>query len=314
MEPKVFVLILSFLICSFLGAAAVLLMRSLLERRGARIRQRLDDDDQPPPLELTLEPDFSDRPGLMARFEGWFYRLIGQSGMTLSPDAAMLMAVACGLVLCGVLLLWRDDFLAAAVGLVAGIGMVIFYYMYRRGKRRLQMQEQLPELMETLARAVRAGQSLDQAIELVAQTADQPLGPEFRRCSAQLNMGLSINAAMRAMLRRAPLSEIRILASTLIMQRRTGGSLPVMLERLSNVVRDRINYHRQFRAATAAGRVSTTLIGVAGPLVAAYMLIWQREYFDRFFTSMAGQVLLATAVALQVVGLLWIYALLRSDY
>ena len=226
----------------------------------------------------------------------------------------MLMAVAAGLVLCGVLLLWRDDFLAAAIGLAAGIAMVVLYFLWKRSQRRVAIQEQLPDVMELLSRAVKAGESIDQAMTLVGNTTQAPLGPEFRRCARQLELGLSVSAAMRSLVRRAPLPEMRILASTLIMQRRTGGNLSLMLDRLSNVIRDRINFHRSFKAATGAGRVSTMMIGAAGPLVAAYMLIWQREYFDTFFESFGGRVLLGTAVGLQVIGLVWIYKLLKSDY
>ena len=149
---------------------------------------------------------------------------------------------------------------------------------------------------------------------LVSRTTAAPLGPEFRRCAGQLDMGLSVSAAMRSLVRRAPIPEMRIFASTLIMQRRTGGNLSLMLDRLSNVIRDRINYHRTFKAATGASRVSTMMIGVAGPLVAAYMLIWQREYFNKFLETLGGQVLLGTAIGLQVIGLIWIYVLLKSDY
>lgn len=317
MEPRAFLLVLAFLITSFLATAIVILGASIRERTRSKIRQRLGTDDEPVDevaIELEIEPDFAEEPGLIARFEGWFYRLIGETGMTMNAEAAMLMAVGAGLVLCGVLLLWRDDFLAAAIGLAAGITLVVIYFMWRRSQRRVAIQEQLPDVMELLSRAVRAGESLDQAMALVSRTTQAPLGPEFRRCANQLDMGLSVNAAMRSLVRRAPIPEMRILASTLIMQRRTGGNLSLMLDRLSNVIRDRINYHRTFKAATGASRVSTMMIGAAGPLVAIYMLIWQRDYFNKFFETFGGQVMLGSAVALQVVGLIWIYALLRSDY
>jgi tight adherence protein B len=168
--------------------------------------------------------------------------------------------------------------------------------------------------MELLARAVRAGESLDQAIQLVGSTVKKPLGPEFKRLAHQLEMGLSIDTAMRAISRRAPVAEIRILASALMVQRQTGGSLPITLERLSAVIRDRLSYHRQFKAATGAGRISTILIGVAGPLIALYLLIFQRDYFNKFFESFPGQMMLTTAICLQIIGFFWIYRLLKSDY
>jgi Flp pilus assembly protein TadB len=209
---------------------------------------------------------------------------------------------------------WFDDAVSVCTGLLIGMGAFVGYLVYLRARRRAAMQEQLPDVMELLARAVRAGESLDQAIALAGETAGKPLGPEFRRCAAQLEMGLSVDAAMRGLARRAPLGEMRIFAATLMVQRQTGGKLPVTLERLGKVIRDRISYHRQFRAATGASRVSTILIAIAGPLVAAYLLVWQRTYILHFTESFAGQMLLLTALVLQAVGLLWIYRLLRTDY
>jgi tight adherence protein B len=168
--------------------------------------------------------------------------------------------------------------------------------------------------MEILARAVRAGETLDQAIALVGATVEEPLRSEFIRCSKHLDMGLSMDASIRSLTRRAPLPETRILAATLMVQRRAGGSLPITLERLARVVRDRLSYQRQFRAATAAGRMSMIIILLAGPLVMAYMWFWQREYIQNFITSPQGHFLLVVAVILQIIGSLWVLSLIRADY
>jgi len=127
-------------------------------------------------------------------------------------------------------------------------------------------------------------------------------------------MGLSMEAAMRSLTRRAPLTEMRILAATFMVQRQTGGNLPLTLERLAGVIRDRLSYYRQFRASTAASRIGTVLIALAGPAVAAYMLIWQPDYIRNFAEMPGGWTLLAIAIVLQVIGLAWILSLLRSDY
>jgi tight adherence protein B len=151
-------------------------------------------------------------------------------------------------------------------------------------------------------------------VQLVGESTPKPLGPEFERLARQLEMGLSIKAAMRSITRRTPVAEIRIFASTLMVQRETGGSLPTTLERLSGVIRDRLSYKRQFKAATGSGRISTMLIGIAGPLIALYLLVFQRDYFNKFFDSFPGQLMLLTAVLLQIIGFIWIYRLLKSDY
>ena len=149
---------------------------------------------------------------------------------------------------------------------------------------------------------------------LVGETTPQPLGLEFRRCAAQLEMGLSVDAAVRALSRRVPVPEMRILASTFIVQRRAGGNLPLTLERLAKVVRDRLSYFRQFRAATAGSRMSLLIVSLTGPFVAGYMMIYRPESFDLFFQSSLGWILFGTALALYFAGLAWIYRLLRHNY
>jgi tight adherence protein B len=176
------------------------------------------------------------------------------------------------------------------------------------------LREQFPDAVDMLARSIRAGETLDQAIETVGVAARDPMGTEFRRCARHLDMGLSVDAAMQALTRRAPIFETRILAATLMVQRRTGGNLPLTLERLAKVVRDRLSYYRQFRAATASARLSALIIALAGPLLLAFMFYFQPDYIDDLFTTRLGQMLLAVAIVLQVIGVIWIFRLLRTSY
>ncbi len=314
MDPRLILLVVIYLICAAVATFAIQSTQHWLQRRREWMERRLKGKtaDEKPVLAISREQVV--RSGSTGRLDRWFQQLVLESGVRSTPETVFLMTMVVVSLAGGVVLLWRDDFLqSASASLVAGI-VVPLYLIYRGRKRRIAAQEQLPDVMELLARAVRAGETIDQAIDLVGTTVAMPLGEEFRRCARQLEMGLSVDSSLGALARRIPISEMRILAMTLSVQRQTGGNLPTTLDRLSHVIRDRINYHRQFRAATGAGRVSTILIGGAAPVVAIYLLVWQREYFDRFSETLPGQVLLGTAIALQVIGLIWIYLILRSDY
>src|SRR4029077_1208925 len=131
------------------------------------------------------------------------------------------------------------------------------FYINRRNERFAQIRELLPGSMELMARAVRAGETLDQAVDAAGWGTLEPLGIEWRRAARHLDLGLSVPGAMKSMTKRAPLMEMRILSTALNVQRRTGGNLPTTLERLSHVIRDRLSYQRQFRAATGASRMAT---------------------------------------------------------
>ena len=129
--------------------------------------------------------------------------------------------------------------------------------------------------MELMARAVRAGESLDQAIAL-AGNSGFTRGRRVPLLRSQMKMGLSLESAIRGLVSRAPLAETRILAMTLIVQRRRGGSLPTTLERLARVFRDRSNFYRQFQAATALGRGSAVMIGW-WPWVGCFVILGTRN-------------------------------------
>ena len=196
------------------------------------------------------------------------------------------------------------------MGVLAVYGLLF----YLRSRRHGAIREQLPDVMEMMARAVRAGESLDQAIALAGNSAFAPVAAEFHRCASQMEIGLSLAAAMRGLVRRVPLAETRVLAMTLVVQRQRGGSLPTALERLARVFRDRLNYYRQFRASTAAGRAGAALIVIIAVGLDAAVILWRPDYARPLLESSAGRIMLAAALALQVVGMAWAFLLFRSDY
>ncbi len=262
----------------------------------------------PTPVEETAPEGFSNR------IDHRFRRMIYQSGLDISPEAAALLMIMSGLLLGGGIFLWQDHLVQGVAGFLVGMALPLGIYMWFRSARTKAIREQLPDVMDLMARSVRAGESIDQAIGQVGTSFTAPLGVEFQRAHRQLEMGLAMPAAMKALTARAPLAEMRILASTFNVQRRSGGNVAANLDRLSHVIRDRLSYQRQFMAATGASRAATILIGLIGPAVFLYMIFSQPDYMGQFFVSPGGTALLATAIVLQVVGLIWIYGLLRNDY
>lgn len=263
---------------------------------------------------LPLARDERRPRGPISRFDYGFQRTVIESGVDHSPTTAMLVMLAAGVALGGLLFLLLEDPLAAAVGFGVGMLLPLPYYIWKRRQRLKQIQTQLPNVLDLLARAVRAGESLDQAIELLGRKAPEPLAKEFRRCSHQLQMGLSMNAAMRSLAFRIRTTEVKILATTLSVHRTTGGNLAETLERMALVVRERLSYQSQLRATTAAGRFSAALVSIAGLALFAYMFLFQSEYIGRLFSSPFGQSMLLTAIVLEIVGLVWIWRMLRYDY
>jgi tight adherence protein B len=320
-SPTLLPIVAFFAITVFAGALA-LVLRDLSGRSPNTVEQRLDMGQPARLPRLRLEAEQNGARGLADRFDHWFSLLIEQTGVALTPQAAFLLMITVGLLSGGALFLWRDNIMLGVASALVGMLLVMGVFVYLRGRRQRAIWEQFPGSIELMARAIRAGESLDQAIEMVGDNVAEPLATEFQRFAGQLKMGLSINAAVRAFTRRVPLAESRFLAASLVVQRRAGGNLPVTLERLAKVCRDRLNYYRQFRAMTATGRGSAIMIIVTTLAATAFMWFWGPDY-AQFRVDSDGQAIeyystaytmMAVAIGLQIVGLIWIYRILKTDY
>jgi tight adherence protein B len=244
----------------------------------------------------------------------WLGQLVAETRSDFTVDTALLLALMIGLMFGGAMFLWRDDLLAGAAGVLFGVVAVGGFLCFLRFRRFRAIREQLPDVMDLMARAVRAGESLDQAITLAGESNTRPVAAEFQYCASQMKMGLSLESAIRGMVGRAPLTETRILAMTLIVQRRRGGHLPTTLERLAKVFRDRGAFQRQFQAATALGRGSAILIALIGLGLDAFVILGHAEYAANLMQTNIGHILLGLSLFLQFVGITWAVWLFRSHY
>ncbi len=256
----------------------------------------------------------TDQSSLTGRFDHWFERTLYLSGWPLNPQAAMLLHVLVAVLLGGSVFVLTENPLLTGIAAIAGFMAVLLWMIVSQRRRVAKFSEQLPGALDLLARAVRAGESLDQAIDLVGRSSHEPLATEFRRCSGQLQMGLSLAATMEGLTDRFDLIDVRILANTLATHRDIGGNLAETLERLAEVIRDRRAFRRQLKSVTGAGRFTALFIATLGPLLFGYMFIFQPDYGRKLLEDPLGRTLLTYAVISQLVGLFWVMRLLKSDY
>lgn len=252
--------------------------------------------------------------GPVARFDQWFTQLIRETGWSWTPFTGVLLLSLGGLVVGGGLFLATENTAAAGLGGLLGMALALGGLGVIRMRRLRLMQKQLPGVLDVLARSLRAGNSLDEAIEVVGEEAPRPIADEFRYCSRQLALGLGLPAAMRSLTDRLRLVDVKLLAMSLSIHRDTGGNVALVLERLASMIRDRSSYHRQLRAVTSAGRFSALLVGAIGPILFLYLFTFQTHYIRVMLESPLGQVLLLTAAVLEVIGLAWTARLMRPVY
>jgi len=298
-----FVTLVIFLAILSLGIAVILALR------GNR------DAEAPEPALRRIRTPVSDGRGrsVTESLDDGFNRLVWESAIGLPPMMVVLVMLLTGILAGGLVLLVRDNPLQGSLAALLGLFLPVVFMTVRRAIRFRQMEDRLPDAIDMMARAVHAGETLEQAVSLAANETPGPLGGEFLWCSRQLDLGLPVSATMKGLSTRVRLLSIRTLASTLAVHRTTGGNLAATLERLAEVSRSRLDLQRQVRAATGAGRLSGRLMAAAGPVLFLAMMFIQPDHLQTLFNSPTGRILLAVAIMLEIVGIVWLTRLTRSD-
>lgn len=251
--------------------------------------------------------DLQDRPGLMERFN----RMVEQSGLLVRP--LQVVAVSAALALFSGVAAWvigRAWYYPAAAATVLG-SAPIAYVSWRRAQRMEKMLSQLPDVFDMMARMMRAGRTIPQASQAVADEFPSPVAEEFQYCCEQQNLGLPAEAAMRDLARRTGLLELRIFVLAVIVHTQAGGNLTQLLEKLAQVIRDRYRIRGQIKALTAQGRMEALVLLLLPPVMMVALLFISRPYIMNLFRFPGA---IVGMFALMTVGALWMRKIINFDF
>jgi tight adherence protein B len=190
---------------------------------------------------------------------------------------------------------------APLVGCV--LGVLPFLMMFLKRRRRIQQfSRQLPEALELLGRALRAGHSLGAGFNLVAQEMGQPIRKEFQTAYEEQNFGITLEDALEGMTERVPNLDLRFFATAVILQRQTGGDLAEILDKIGYLIRERFRIWGQVQALTGEGRLSGIVLLALPPALFVAILYLNPDYVMTLFTDPLGKKMLAGAILLQFLG------------
>ncbi|MFT5525404.1 MAG: tight adherence protein B [Pirellulaceae bacterium] len=185
------------------------------------------------------------------------------------------------------------------------LSVLPFFAMSFKRKRRLaKFGQQLPDALELLARALRAGHSLAAGINLAATEMADPLGKEFTRCFEEQNLGIPLEDSLETMTERVPNLDLRFFATAVILQRQTGGDLAEILDKIGHLIRERFKIWGQVQALTGEGRLSGIVLLSLPPVLFGVMYRLNPKYVSTLFTDEMGQQMLVFAIVMQFVGAL----------
>jgi tight adherence protein B len=231
-------------------------------------------------------------------------RLIDQADMSISPAQFLLVTFLLGgSGVAGVLLMRLPILLAPILGAMLG-SLPLFWILFKRHRRKKAFGKQLPEALDLLARALRAGHSLAAGFHLVQSEMPPPLGSEFGRVYEEQNLGVSMDQALDDLAGRVPNMDLRFFATAVILQRQTGGDLAEILDKISNLIRERFKIYGQIQSLTGEGRLSGIVLLALPPGLALVMFRLNPDYLMLLFEDEMGRKMLLGAVILQLIGAL----------
>jgi tight adherence protein B len=239
--------------------------------------------------------------------------LLERAGSTTSVEGLLLMCAGLGIGL-GAALLILTRFLPFALLAAAIGGYLPIFFLKRKAQRRSDAFEAtLPEAIDLLGRAIRAGHPLSAGFKMVAEELKDPISTEFQRTFEEQRFGLPFDDAIIAMADRVQLIDVRILVTAILIQREVGGNLAEVLDNLATVIRARFTIRRQLRVYTAQGRFSGYTLAVLPIIVGFLIYALNPDYMKLLFTHPIGKLLVFLAVVMQVVGFLWIRKIINIE-
>ena len=223
--------------------------------------------------------------------------------------ASLLLALIAGLLAAILLRSPLFGLLAAALGLA----LPYVRLSMQRSQRLEKLEEQLPDAIDMVKRALRAGHTFKSAIKLVAEDMANPVAKEFELTFSDLNYGNDVRRAMLGLLTRVPSVTVMALVTSVLVQRDTGGNLAEILDQIANVVRGRFRFGRKLRSLSAEGRMSAWVLGLMPLGLIALLSITSPTYLPVLLNNPIGQKLLYAAAILGMLGIAWIRKIIRIE-
>ena len=238
--------------------------------------------------------------------------LLYQAGVKWTTGGLLLLCAAC----CTISL-YLVDLKTGLLGISLLIGVVVgfaplLFVLFKRKQRFDKFEQGLPEALDLMVSALRAGHSFNAALGLLTRECQEPLRGEFRVCFDEQNYGLELRTAMDNLTVRVPLPDLRIAVTAILIQKETGGNLAEILNRTSEVIRERFRLKRQVRVHTAHGRLTGIVVGSLpiSLLIILYFInpdmesiLWKRELGIKLLYAAGGMMALGGLIIRKIINM-----------
>ncbi len=313
---------LVFAFCLFVTFAAYLLATRGSDQRKAHLQQRLADallhsasaedvDVQLARQELMSEIPLMNRALMHVPVAARLRRMIDQAGLHITVTrllmfaaiAAMLAGLAASMLTISVVVISAAALVAAAMPFV--------HVWWKRRQRLNSFLEQLPDALELMSRSLAAGHAFAESLHMIATEMPDPVAGEFRKTYEEQNLGLSLKLALENLAARVPLLDLKMCITAIMIQRETGGNLAEILEKVAHTIRDRFRIMEDLKTLTTSSRMSAWILCGLPIFVALAVTVMNPDYMSVLWKDPRGHYLIATALGLQLTGMLIVRKILR---
>jgi len=279
---------------------------SLLKDAGAGLLKQTQ--------KLSEMPFFDRLLSQTSRISEPLQRRLSSTGLKMTVGTLLLLSATCGLAAYFVAAYFlRAPLVGIPLGLVASY-MPFAFVNFMRNRRLFKFEEQFPEAIDLLARALRAGHAFTTGVELVGSEMPDPVGAEFRLMYDRQNFGMPVPDTLRNFAERVPIIDARFFATAVLTQRESGGNLSEVLDNLANVIRERFKVKRQVRVISAHGRMTGWVLSALPPALAFALFLINPNQMMILVRDPLGVQMIIIAVVLQVIGTLIIRKLVNIEY
>ncbi len=311
-----------FLFALFLVLGAYLLATHGSDAKRARLRQRLSEallhSAHSEDIEVVLARNelMSEIPALnriLIRVQAALHlkQMLDQADLQITPSrlvmfsgmAGMLAALSVSMISISILMMTVAGVVAAALPFV--------HVYWKRKKRFDQFLEHLPDALDLMSRALAAGHAFSESMHMVSSEMPEPIATEFRKTYEEQNLGLSLKLALENLTDRIPLLDLRMCVTAVLIQRETGGNLAEILEKVAHTIRERFRIMGDLKTLTTSSRMSAWLLCGLPIFVTFAITVLNPEYMAVLWKDQRGHYLIATALMLQVTGMLIVRKILR---
>lgn len=272
-----------------------------LTAAGKGAKKQIGGEETPTLLAQNLDEKVSFAETLFSHF-GDLRKMLDQAGLSWSPTQFLMLSLILGAVSTGACVAFRAPIWTVPLAGLSAASAPLLLIIFKRKRRLSKFGAQLPEALELISRALRAGHSLGAGFNLVGDEMAEPIRSEFARCYEEQNLGVPLEDAIQSMTVRVPNLDLKFFATAITLQRQTGGDLAEILDKIGHLIRERFKIFGQIQALTGEGRLSGVVLLALPPVLFLVMYKLNADYVMVLFRDEIGKKMLAFAIVMQVIG------------